>query len=359
MARSATVAPSGTAWQGVAAPGSGTADIINNQLSVFTSSGTANTADDDYDTFWSTSSGNWIAFDLTSADSQPSRVAVSQICSVDTGLTIASEFQGCCPAWSGRPYLSAYTVQGNAASGGGSAPTSGWVTLAAVSGSSWLSRQHTVDVSAYNWVRLNVTGAPNGVAHHIDVSDHSGGDNLDGWLFLGDSITNRYATHGGNTWTDQIDTATGRRPVQLNYAMDCTKASDAVVWIEDLLDTFTGKYVCLNFGANDGFGGNPSTSAFDSNMRSLVASVVAYGMTPVIPQITWPNNGGSWETGIIALNSVIDGVVADTAAIAGPDLYTLTDGQSSWFDGAGDVHPNSTGATQIYAAWSTMMQGLY
>ena len=79
-----------------------------------------------------------------------------------------------CCKWVGYAIPSSYTLQGNAAPGG-ALPSSGWVTLATVSGNVLHSRQHLVDLTGYGWLRMRVTasdGSPGwkGVFLNMDVN---------------------------------------------------------------------------------------------------------------------------------------------------------------------------------------------
>src|SRR5689334_4416012 len=166
--------------------------LISRGVPVFASSQiypAASAIDADYATQWRGALPGWIALDL-------SRVPAAQ-----RGQVIVAWYNE--PATS--PYdhtlvgdiaynnLRDYTVQANPAAGGTAAPTTGWVTLATVTGNRYHSRTHLVDLSGYNWVRLNITAGDGSsgnsdAAINLDVHDASQGAQ-DSWIFFGDSIT--------------------------------------------------------------------------------------------------------------------------------------------------------------------------
>src|SRR5206468_30354 len=85
-----------------------------------------------------------------------------------------------------------YTLEANAAPGGGGAPTNGWVTLATVRDNRYHSREHLVRLKGYRWIRLNVSagdGSPENVDAALNLDVYDASKARDSWLFLGDSIT--------------------------------------------------------------------------------------------------------------------------------------------------------------------------
>lgn len=264
-----------------------------------------------------------------------------------------------CATWSGRQYLSDYTVQVNAAAGGGTAPTSGWTTVATVTGNNRLNGMHSVAMTGYNWIRLNNASGPNGIGINVDIVDCSNGAK-DGWLFLGDSITNIYAQHTNNPWPTTVYNATGRRPLFMNRGLDCSHGSAMSAYITQLMEGFSGKYVVMTWGINDSWNGAGDPTSHYNTMVSLCQTVIAAGKVPVVPTLTWPNNGGSWQAQVVAFNDQIRNVWANVPGVLpGPDLYTLTYEHADWFGSTGDVHPNATGAAQLRAAWGTRMIEIY
>jgi lysophospholipase L1-like esterase len=351
-------------FAGSSTGGPGVMKMISLNKPAFASSGIARDGNDSsYDTSWSPSGSGWLAYDL-SAEPTANRqsVVLAWFTNPDDGHSV-NGFAGACPAWSGRPYISDYTIQGNAAAGGtSSAPTTGWTTLATVSGNANLSGQHLINFAGYNWIRINGSG-PNGIDVNVDVADASGGI-TDDWLFLGDSITTIYSGHftgtdqNGTTvrsFTEGISagTAAKYRPIQEDAAMSCTKSGDALVWIDSFLNAFPGKYVTLNFGTNDSWNASGDPVGYASNMQSLINKIKAKGKVAVISTIPWPNNAGGWPENIEAMNAKIQQLYTANpgSVIPGPDLYTLTKGHANYYQDPGNVHFNDLGASVARKAW--------
>src|SRR3954469_6842229 len=149
--------------------------------------GSAN--DIDYRTYWrSASVPAWLAYDLSSVPSgQRGNVVVAWYndpITPDYNYTLGKSVPYNLP--------SAYTIEANAA-GGGTVPGSGWVVLTTVTGNTYHSRQHALNLNGYNWVRINVSavsgnGANRDVALNMDVHDASAGVQ-DSWIFYGDYIS--------------------------------------------------------------------------------------------------------------------------------------------------------------------------
>ena len=88
-----------------------------------------------------------------------------------------------------------YTVEVNSAIGG-CLPINSWEIVETVKNNTFGSRQHIVDMTGFNWFRLNFSKADgkigNPVSLNLDI--HSAADGIcDNWLFLGDSITTFYS----------------------------------------------------------------------------------------------------------------------------------------------------------------------
>ncbi len=338
--------------------------LISLGAPAFASTGVAaNANDDDYATSWvlGTGESGWLAYDLSAVPvEQRASVVLAWYTDTDDGHTVRG-IQGGCPAWNGRPYLGDYRIEVNSAAGGGAAPEKGWESAEKVVGNQNLSAQHKVDLRGRNWIRVRGSG-PNGVAVNVEVADARTSAN-EGWLFLGDSITAGYGGHAPITtatgavvagFSTLISEATAGRhhPLSQNSGVACSKATDAVVWMGDILDNFQGKYVTLNFGSNDGWAGQGDSASYYRTMEQLVKNVVAHGKVPVVATIPWPNNPGKWASHIRELNKQIRKLYqAHPEVRPGPDLYRLLAGRSDLFRSAGDPHPNEQGSAAIRKAW--------
>lgn len=373
FAATATPTPTPSATTSPASNGGAANPIISRGRPAFASVGAAGNANDgDFTTWWGVPAGEtaWLAYDLSGVPAEDRRaVVLAWYTAPDDGFTTAG-IQGGCPIWSGRPFLGDYVVEVNAAEGGGDPPTSGWREVDTVSGNVNLSAQHKVNFSGSNWIRIS-GGGPNGVAVNVDVADASSGDS-GGWLFTGDSITATYGGHAllagpGGAAVPGIGAliAAGSQdrfqPLVQNNGVPCSKSGDALVWIDEMLEGFHGRYVTLNYGGNDGYGGQGGEAglkAYYEHMEDLIAKVTDLGMVPVIPTITWPNNPGAWDRQIQKLNDQIRRLYkAHPEVIPGPDLYTLLKGRTELYRGAGDVHLNDQGSALIREAWAETLLG--
>lgn len=339
--------------------------VISRGKPAFATSGIAGNANDaDYETSWQPGTSGTLAYDLSSVPApQRSNVTLSWFVRQDDGYaTSSSVITGLCPASAQyRPIPTDYTIEANAAAGG-PVPTAGWVALSTVTGNVLISRQQPISLAGYNWVRLNVSKA-NGTSLNVDVVN--GTNSI---VFYGDSITARYAGHNrtsdgygnlGPSIADQILATTGQQFATQNAGMDCTKSTDMAAAFDRLIALYPGKYVALGFGTNDSWQGAGDPQAYYNTMAGMVTKLVAAGKTPVIATIPWPDNGGTWDTQVQAFNTKIQALyVAFPQIVHGPDLYTLTKGQTAWFENAGNVHPNASGTMAYRKAWAATLSAL-
>jgi lysophospholipase L1-like esterase len=250
----------------------------------------------------------------------------------------------------------AYTIDVNPAAGG-TLPTSGWVTKATVTGSTpYHSRQHSIDMTGNNWVRINVTGitgsaANNNVALNMDVHDaHLGVQ--DDWIFFGDSITQRGFMHDeqggiGNILPQQINAIRGAYfPLWECGGMGGWTATDLQPSFATFLALFPGKYVALNMGTNDANLGGTFVTNFSSNMTNMVQQILTAGKIPVIPHIPWINTTAQAQTNVTTLNGQIDSIIAaNPGTLAGPDLYAFFSTHQSEISSDG-IHPTDPALAQ-------------
>jgi lysophospholipase L1-like esterase len=259
---------------------------------------------------------------------------------------------------------STYTVDGNRALGG-TLPTVGWTTLAAVNGNSLHSRQHVVNLTGYNWVRLQVTasdGTPlnQGVFLNMDVHDASVGLD-DDWIFFGDSITEAGMAHsslaasgGQGTWAQVINAANhGYFPAYENGGIGGSESSDGADRINAWLSTFPGRYVGLSYGGNDA-GWSRTPSSYYDNYDFMIRAVLAYGKTPVIPKIAWSCDA-TLAANAPALNQQIDRLYAAYPSIVhGPDLWSFFQANQSLIS-SDCIHPTAEGYVAYRQQWANAM----
>src|SRR5204863_4166611 len=165
-------------------------------------------------------------------------------------------------------------VQANsAAGGGGSAPSSGWITLATVTGNRYHSRQHQVNLTGYNWLRLNVfagdgSSGNSDASFNLDVHDASQGTQ-DSWIFYGDSITEDGMHHepvnGTGNFSQLIAAAKpGYFPAYEDGGIWGLVSADGAQNVSTWVSTFPGRYVALNYGTNDANGCGDAASFYNN-----------------------------------------------------------------------------------------------
>src|SRR5262249_43091962 len=167
-------------------------EIISRNVPAYASSGNAFYANDgSYGSEWRSQFGvGWIAYDLSTVPMDLRQRVLAVFYNGSYGYTIRYGFHF--NNWGD------YQLQINTAAGGGEPPTSGWTTVLTISGNTFHSRQHLVDINGANWVRANITASDGSLfnmdaaANSFDLYDASGSaDNImpDDFIFYGDSIT--------------------------------------------------------------------------------------------------------------------------------------------------------------------------
>lgn len=250
-----------------------------------------------------------------------------------------------------------YTIDANAAAGGASAPPSaGWATLVTVTGNTRNAREHSVNLSGYNWVRMTVTGTRGSSGNtsavfNLDLYDASAGDQ-DDWLFLGDSITEEGMTQAniaggpwsGGDYAQLVHSAdTSYYPLQIDGGMGGWTSDDGAQNIAALLSGFTGEYVSLAFGTNDA---NESyllsasqVQTYYANMLAMIDAAQNAGKRVVVPYVPWGCNGDLGQNAQ-ALNNYVNAHLATDrpSAIRGPDLWTPFLQHPGWIS-SDCIHP--------------------
>ncbi len=336
--------------------------LINRGVPAFASTNiypgtSANNANDNsYTNYWrSNGVPAWIAYNISAVPASQKQ----QVLAVWYNLSYAYN------TIHGAHYsnLGAYTIDGNSAPGGATVPTSGWTTLATVTGNTLHSRQHLINLSGYNWVRINVTASDGSSQNfdaqfvNFDLYDASQGL-ADDWIFYGDSIT----AGGMDSIGALVNQSLGNRwPITENGGEPFDKSSDAVNRIlgtNGYLSLFPGRYVGLSYGMNDAAGSGGETGYYN-NMKQLVQAILAAGKIPVIPTISYTNDS-THNANIPAYNSKIAQLYSDFPQIIhGPDLWTFFKNNPSLIN-SGDIHPTSVGYTALKQQWvNTMVASVY
>ena len=264
---------------------------------------------------------------------------------------------------------STYTLDANTASGG-ALPTTGWVTLASVTGEHHNAHDFALNLTGYHWLRMNVTGVDgltgnNDVAFELDVSTQN-----DGWFFAGDSITSDAMTQdesyqGTETtnqpnFMEQVNAAfPSRFPIQIDagiggitatvvagtYTLAGAPCANCTDLMKGWMSQFPGQYVTLNYGTNDV--GEPTTDYYTA-MADLVQDVLAAGKTPIVPTIPW-----SCAKNVSPYNQQIQTLYTSYPQIVhGPDLYSLWL-NSTLISGNDCIHPSyPTGMATYRRQWA-------
>lgn len=356
--------------------------VISRGVPAFASSGTAGLANDaDYDTMWrsnettSSATPSWLAYDL-------SRVPAAQRQHVDVvfyavgGGYAEYDLQAKSGAVSYNEPRD-YTIEGNAAPGGASAaPTTGWQTLATVTGNTLISRQHAIDLTGYSWLRFDVT-AINGTtqnlntALNLDVHDASMGIE-DSWLFLGDSITafamrNDGAGIGAPSFAELVHTTksayfpaaegAGEGGWTSGTAFTIASPDGNGTLFDWWIRNFPGHFVCLSYGTNDGADASNGGQATVANFVKMIGIVTAAGKVPCIPHVPWAEDTAH-QTSAQIINGLIDMLYKMyPAVVRGPDLYAILEGHTEWYQD--NLHPNPQGREQYRQGWANAVLGLY
>jgi len=333
--------------------------LISRGVPAFASGGypASNANDANYATSWrsettpSTSAPAWVAYDLSGVPAAQRHQVLAAWYSIGDWWTVAVYYA----------VPRDYTLEANAAPGGSVPPPTGWTALATVSGNVYTRRDHLLDLTGYNWLRLRVT-ASNGssgntdVGFQLDVHDAAQGT-ADAWLMLGDSITAEgmdVANITGDPWTggnlaQLVAAARGSQPVILDGGTGGMNMAWANQNKVNLLAPFTGRYVGISYGTNDantsGALSQTTIQAYYQNLLGVVDYVLSLGMVPVVPHIPSGTNNGGWlGTNAKTLNDYVDAHLwADRPTVVrGPDLWTFFQQHPELLhDG---IHPTYTAA---------------
>jgi lysophospholipase L1-like esterase len=337
-----------------------TTQLISRNVPVFASSQLypARAANDgDYSTVWRGSIPGWIAYDLSRVPAaKRARVIVAWF-----NDPVTSPYDHTVVGEVAYNNLADYTVEANAARGG-TAPTSGWVTLARVTGNRYHSREHLLKLKGYRWIRMNVTagdGSPENedAAFNLDVYDASRGAR-DSWLFLGDSLTQDGMHHrqirGERNFSQLIAQSRPRLyPVFEDGGIAGLQSRDGAARIKTWLRTFPGRYVGLSYGTNDANACLPA-SGFYASYVTMVKAVLKAGKVPVVPTIPWARSANA-QSCAPRLNARIKALYkAYRRIVKGPDLWTYFKAHPDLI-GPDDLHPTETGYTVYRRLWANAM----
>lgn len=249
-----------------------------------------------------------------------------------------------------------YRIEAHAAAGGGSPPSSGWVTLATVSRNTKTSLQHVLDLNGYQWLRMNFSASDGSagnsdIALNLDLYEAPGRID-DGWFFAGDSITASCMRHNDPAFGPQV--RADNPPPQENAGIPGWTAADMIGPLGGWIAAFPGRYVTLNLGTNDAAGTAPAQ--YYRNMAQLVETVLGAGKVPVVPTIPYAHSG-THKANIPALNRKLQELYAAYPRIVpGPDLYGYFKDHPELLAADG-LHPSSQGCAAYRKLWAEMARG--
>lgn len=246
----------------------------------------------------------------------------------------------------------AYTIDGNTAAGG-TKPTSGWTNLVTVTGNVYTSRKHSIVLTGYNWVRINVTSSSNtNVAIKVDLYDTSQGSAL--ILNVGDSRYNysmytnnpsnnpTYGTTTCDAFTNLVFPITDFFMPQINMGMSGFNSTDVSPLVSGWMTDFPGaKYATVNLGTNDANQGAFS-SAYTTAMTTIVNALQTAGATVYLETIG-ATTDATVNGRLTSYNGAIPGIIASTGCKAGADIFTLYTNNINLMGDA--LHMGSAGQT--------------
>jgi GDSL-like Lipase/Acylhydrolase family len=234
-----------------------------------------------------------------------------------------------------------YTIDASAAPGGATPPISSWVNLVTITGNPFNARQHVVNFSGYNWLRINVTavnGSPGNAdaAFNLDVHDASAAT-TDTWAFFGDSITQDDMGHADARTADGLHNfaqlVNAGKPGYFPSFLDAgvggwdagsplrnDPASGQSFWSEFVAAT-PAHFVSLDFGTNDA-NERVDPATFKAELLAMISTVEAAGKIPVLRLIPWGCTSAIQASGPL-LNQQIQALwAADPTIVHGPDYWT-------------------------------------
>ena len=253
-----------------------------------------------------------------------------------------------------------YTIQTNTAPSGTTAPTTGWTVRTTVSGNKFHSRQHVLDMTGANWIRLNVTAVLGGsnVDINMDVYDASQGL-ADDWIFYGSSTPSMAMNHTviGNatqSFSQMINQARpGYFPVQENGSISGIDTFDGVANINSWLGIFPGKYVAIALGANDADECvDPAT--FYANFVTMINAVTNAGKIPVIPLFNWSKLSTVQSCGPALIQQIKQLYIDYPQVVQGPDFWTFYMNNPGLIS-SDNTHPTDVGLGIYRQMWAQAM----
>jgi lysophospholipase L1-like esterase len=253
-----------------------------------------------------------------------------------------------------------------------------WTTAVPTVENEVRTRAHSFDFTGMSWVKMVITNSPTNmpdagvsepggvVIGQIDVHDLSAAGSClpdDTWFFMGDSITafayDRAPAHQPSFAANINGAVPQYFPAMINGGIGSEKAGDGVVRLTpDFLATVIpdSRFIVLGYGTNDAANGQIPVYTFQSNMQTMIDTVLAAGRIPILPHI--PASPAGPYADVPTYNAAIDQLTASNNLITGADLYGYFIQHQDEFMSDG-IHPNNAGFVAMNALWATAMQPLY
>ena len=336
--------------------------LISRSVPAFASSGTASNANDaDYNTTWQpTSTAAWLTYDLSSV-SAANRKQVLLVWYNEATLA----FDPAMALESAIRIPQNYTIEINTAAGGTTAPTTGWTTKTTVTGNKYHSRQHVLDMTGANWIRLSVTAVLGGSNADINVDVYDASQGLaDDWIIYGSSTPSAAMNHTvvGNTlqsFSQMINQAKPNYfPVQENGSISGIDTFGGVNNINTWLAQFPGKYVAIALGANDA-DECVAPATFYSNFVTMINAVTSAGKIPVVPLFNWSKLAPVQSCGPGLIQEIKQLYIDYPQVVQGPDFWTFFMNNPQLIS-SDNTHPTDIGLGIYRQMWAqTMLANVY
>lgn len=334
--------------------------VISRECPAYSSAGTgsASSANDKYYySFWNSSAPDYLAYDLSEVPEKQRKKVIA------VWYNATGQFDYTVVNGSSNGMPSDYTIEVNSAEGG-TYPEDGWEVIETVKDNTLHSRQHVVDMSGYNWIRMNITGndGKSGGYTSINMDIHNVSDGIsDSWIFYGDSITacgmmNCYGT-GFAELVNQIDSK--YFPIQENGGIGGIRSSEGATNIDRWLEAFLGQYVSIAYGTNDAWGNPSGTEQYYENTAYMVEKIIEAGKTPIVPKIPYATEPAVGNN-VPAYNEMIEKIYENyPEVVKGPDFETFFYENPDLLSSDG-VHPSESGYSAMRELWAkTMYDEIY
>ena len=336
--------------------------LISRSVPAFASSGTASNANDaDYNKTWRpTSTSAWLTYDLSSV---PAANRKQVLLVWYNEATFAFD-----PAMAAEAAIRIpqdYTIEINTAAGGTTAPTAGWTKRTTVTANKYHSRQHVLDMTGANWIRLSVTAVLGGSKSDINMDVYDASQGLaDDWIIYGSSTPSAAMNHTvvGTTlqsFSQMINQAKPNYfPIQENGSISGIDTFDGVNNINTWLAQFPGKYVAIALGANDA-DECVAPATFYSNYVRMINAVTGAGKIPVVPLFNWSKLAAVQSCGPGLIQEIKQLYIDYPQVVQGPDFWTFFMNNPQLIS-SDNTHPTEVGMGIYRQMWAqTMLAKVY